>query len=82
MLRKLELIKIKMVSTQEKLRVLVTGGNQGIGFALCKQLLTEHACYVYLTSRSLKRGNHAAAQILKQFPQYSDSIHVVQLDVS
>ena len=31
--------------------VLVTGGNTGIGFALCRQLAADHGCHVYLGSR-------------------------------
>lgn len=33
-------------------RVLVTGGNTGIGLALCRQLSVDHGCHVILGSRS------------------------------
>jgi len=46
-------------------RIVVTGGNSGIGFALCKQLVTEHGCHVYLGSRSLERGTDAVNKIKK-----------------
>jgi len=36
--------------------VLVTGGNAGIGLALCKLLAVEDGCYVYMGTRSLERG--------------------------
>ena len=37
-------------------KVVVTGGNSGIGLALCEQLATENGCYVYMGSRSAERG--------------------------
>ena len=37
-------------------RVLVTGGNSGIGRALCRQLAVEEGCSVLLGSRSEARG--------------------------
>jgi len=46
-------------------RIVVTGGNSGIGLALCKQLVTEHGCHVYLGSRSLERGTDAVNNIKK-----------------
>eukprot|EP00931_Biecheleriopsis_adriatica_P107329 TRINITY_DN8167_c0_g2_i1.p1 TRINITY_DN8167_c0_g2~~TRINITY_DN8167_c0_g2_i1.p1 ORF type:complete len:269 (-),score=44.08 TRINITY_DN8167_c0_g2_i1:57-863(-) len=39
--------------------VFVTGGNSGIGLALCKQLATEDGYYVFMGSRSLERGQEA-----------------------
>jgi len=47
-----------MESTQAR-KVLVTGGNSGIGYALCKQLILEDNCYVYMGSRSQERGQKA-----------------------
>jgi NAD(P)-dependent dehydrogenase (short-subunit alcohol dehydrogenase family) len=45
------------MNTTEKRRVIVvTGGNTGIGYALCKLLMTEDNCFVYLGSRSIERG--------------------------
>lgn len=37
-------------------KVLVTGGNSGIGAALCKQLALDYGCHVIMGSRSLERG--------------------------
>ena len=37
-------------------KVLVTGGNSGIGYALCKQLILENDCYVFMGTRSQERG--------------------------
>ena len=58
--------------------ILVTGGNQGIGYALCKQLATKHNCHVYLTARNADRGNEAVSNIRK----LGGSADFIQLDVS
>ena len=59
--------------------VLVTGGNAGIGLALCKQLATEDGCHVYLCSRSRDKGIAAVQSILKTNPKAS--VELIQLDV-
>ena len=59
--------------------VLVTGGNAGIGLALCKQLATEDGCHVYLCSRSHAKGIAAVRSILKTNPKAS--VELIQLDV-
>ena len=62
--------------------ILVTGGNSGIGFALCKLLVRDHSCHVYLGSRDLARGNAALKTILDEVPaERCDKIEVVQIDV-
>ncbi len=43
--------------------ILVTGGNSGIGLALCKQLVAEHGCRVFLGSRDRQRGEKAVAAV-------------------
>ena len=63
-------------------RVFVTGGNAGIGLALCKQLASEDGCYVYMGSRSLERGAEALKSIVAQVPSCDGKIEVVQVDVS
>jgi carbonyl reductase 1 len=45
------------------MKVLVTGGNQGIGYALCKQLALEHDCHVLLSARSQQKGMDAVSKI-------------------
>lgn len=62
-------------------RILVTGGNVGIGFALCKSLTIEHGCHVYLGSRSLEKGQAAIKSIIKTAPQYEKMIELLQVDV-
>lgn len=49
--------------------VFVTGGNAGIGLALCKQLVAEHKCRVFLGARSSKKGEEAVLKILKNTPE-------------
>eukprot|EP00467_Chlorarachnion_reptans_P005567 CAMPEP_0114499110 /NCGR_PEP_ID=MMETSP0109-20121206/7236_1 /TAXON_ID=29199 /ORGANISM="Chlorarachnion reptans, Strain CCCM449" /LENGTH=282 /DNA_ID=CAMNT_0001676643 /DNA_START=18 /DNA_END=866 /DNA_ORIENTATION=- len=60
-------------------KVLVTGGNAGIGFALCKQLVTENKCHVYLCSRNEDKGKAAVAEILKASPEAK--LELVVMDV-
>ena len=43
-------------STKMSKYVLVTGGNSGIGLALCKILVKDHGCHVFLGSRNLSKG--------------------------
>ena len=62
-------------------RILVTGGNSGIGLALCKQLLVDHGCHVYLCSRSLERGQ-SAIESLALTPDVAARCTLVQLDAS
>ena len=50
-------------------RVLVTGGNKGIGRALCRQLAADHGFHVMLGSRDSKRGEEAVKSILEQSPE-------------
>lgn len=44
-------------------RVLVTGGNKGIGRALCRQLAADHGFYVLLGSRDAQRGGEFVPQL-------------------
>ena len=62
-------------------RVLVTGGNSGIGLALCKLLIRDHDCYVYLGSRDASRGATALKSIIEEVPEKADKIEVIQIDV-
>ena len=53
--------------------ILVTGGNSGIGLALCKLLIKDHSCYVYLGSRDATKGEAAMKTILEEVP---DKVHI------
>lgn len=61
--------------------ILVTGGNSGIGLALCKLLIKDHSCYVYLGSRNTSKGAAALKIILKDVADKSNFIEVIQIDV-
>lgn len=63
-------------------KVLVTGGNTGIGFALCKQLVTEHNCHVLLGARSQEKGEAAVEKIKEIANDKSGNIELVLIDVS
>lgn len=63
--------------------ILVTGGNAGIGLALCKQLTYDYGCHVYLCSRSLEKGTAAVKSIVDGKPaSCKGQCEVVQLDTS
>ena len=64
-------------------RVLVTGANKGIGFAIAEAILEKHDdTLVYLGSRDADRGHAAAAALTKTRPERQARIEVVPLDVS
>eukprot|EP00466_Bigelowiella_natans_P010601 jgi/Bigna1/134431/aug1.25_g9139 len=60
-------------------KVLVTGGNTGIGFAFCKKLAIQNKCHVYLCSRNEDKGKAAVAAILKEAPEAK--VELIVLDV-
>jgi carbonyl reductase 1 len=62
--------------------IMVTGGNAGIGFALCKQLVVEHGCRVFLGSRNADKGMDAVRDIRKALSEdCSNLIELVVVDV-
>ena len=69
-------------SSQELKRVVVTGGNQGIGYAICKLCIEKHGCYVYMGSRDEGRGKAAIEQMKKELPASDGKIEVLKVDVS
>lgn len=59
-------------------RVLVTGANKGIGLAIAKAILEDHAdTFVYLGSRDPARGKEAASGL-----GHADRVEVVAIDVA
>jgi len=70
-----------MTSERPK-KILVTGGNSGIGWALCQQLVAEHGCHVLMGSRSQERGEEALAGLRAQLPaDQRDSVETLVVDV-
>jgi NAD(P)-dependent dehydrogenase (short-subunit alcohol dehydrogenase family) len=63
-------------------RVLVTGGNKGIGKAICKKLLEDFddVC-VIIGSRNVQRGQAAVAELCNAVPGSEDRLTMVELDV-
>ena len=57
--------------------IFVTGGNDGIGLALCKLLVTQKQCFVYMGSRSMERGKAAMDSLGLQA-----NMELVQCDVT
>jgi NAD(P)-dependent dehydrogenase (short-subunit alcohol dehydrogenase family) len=65
-------------------RVLVTGGNKGIGLALVERLLREREdTHVLLGSRDAARGSAAAATLLAGAPaSWASRLEVLRIDVA
>ena len=64
-------------------RVLVTGGNKGIGLAVVECLLTERSdTVVLLGCRSSERGAAAAATLLAREPSWAARLETLQVDVN
>eukprot|EP00483_Globobulimina_turgida_P000400 UN00400 len=62
---------------------LVTGGNKGIGYAICKQLLQTQCFNVLLATRNIENGKNALTQLKKDIPDLDlNCIDLLQLDVS
>ena len=59
--------------------VFVTGGNAGIGAAICKQLVHDHGCRVFMGSRSIERGQRAIKDM--RLLDKETNISIVQCDV-
>ncbi|CAI9101766.1 OLC1v1039177C3 [Oldenlandia corymbosa var. corymbosa] len=64
---------------EQKIAV-VTGGNKGIGFEICKQL-TSQGVTVVLTARDEKKGNEALEKLLKDSGISDKNVIFHQLDV-
>ena len=66
-------------------RVLVTGGNKGIGKAICQRLLQEYNdVHVLLGSRNAERGQQAVSDIQKELGQdvCKDRLELVCIDTA
>ncbi|CAL1413767.1 unnamed protein product [Linum trigynum] len=69
-----------MAATTKRYAV-VTGGNKGIGFEICRQL-ASHGVLVVLTARDESRGLQAVQKLRDGDPALSDNIVFHQLDVA
>eukprot|EP00545_Synedropsis_sp_CCMP1620_P003376 CAMPEP_0119006594 /NCGR_PEP_ID=MMETSP1176-20130426/2396_1 /TAXON_ID=265551 /ORGANISM="Synedropsis recta cf, Strain CCMP1620" /LENGTH=269 /DNA_ID=CAMNT_0006958527 /DNA_START=109 /DNA_END=918 /DNA_ORIENTATION=- len=64
-------------------RVVVSGGNKGIGKAICQLLLEKHPdVHVILGSRDVGRGEQALQDLKKAVPGCEGRLEMVELDTS
>ena len=64
-------------------RILVTGGNKGIGRAICERLLSQYPdTYVLLGSRNLERGQQAVQAIINDIPSSQGRVQCVTIDTA
>lgn len=62
---------------------LVTGANKGIGYEIAKALLESDKPYhVFIGSRSLERGQEAATTLQKECADSSNTVEVIEVDIS
>ena len=64
-------------------RILVTGGNKGIGKAICERLLTEwpNDTYVLLGARDAARGQAAVEELVAKLG-CGDRLSMLELDTN
>ena len=63
--------------------VLVTGGNNGIGYEIVKALLqSDKAYHILLGSRSLEKAKVAIETFHKECPESTNTVEVVQVDLT
>lgn len=60
--------------------VLVTGGNGGIGYELCRQLLTDSVKHVLLGARSPDKGRAAVEKLQAENPK--GTVEFIEVDIS
>lgn len=64
-------------------RVLVTGGNKGIGLAIVRAILAEHAdAFVHLGSRDVGRGRAAVEELGRERAEWRGRVEALELDVA
>jgi len=64
-------------------RILVTGGNKGIGLAIVTAILSEHDdTFVFLGARDVGRGQAARHALISAQPLWAERITVIELDVA
>jgi len=73
----------QLVSGGHRLRVLVTGANKGIGYAMCKKILeTQSEVCVLLGARDERRGPKAVKSLLAEVPGSEGRIEFLRIDVT
>jgi short-subunit dehydrogenase len=63
--------------------VLVTGGNNGIGYEAVKALLQSSKSYhILMGSRSLEKAKIASANLQKECPETTNTFETLQVDLN
>lgn len=66
----------------DKTIVLITGGNTGIGYEVCKALYTSPQAYTILMgSRSVDKANTAIAELQKEKTESKSNIEPIQINI-
>lgn len=63
-------------------KILVTGANAGIGYALTKRLILEKGAFVYLGSRNAERGEMAVKKLIDENPEAGGKVEMLNIDVT
>ena len=64
-------------------RILVTGANKGIGYAIAERVLEEtDDSFVFLGARDADRGGAAVKSLRQPAQDRADRVHLVELDVA
>lgn len=71
------------MSSASILNILVTGGNNGIGYETVKAFFQSTKSYhVILASRSLEKAKRAIETLHKECPEATNTVGAVQLDLT
>ena len=63
--------------------ILITGGNSGIGYEAVKAFFeSEKPYHVFMSSRSLEKGEEAIDKLRQECPNASNTLELVQLDLA
>lgn len=63
--------------------VLITGGNEGIGWETVKALLESQKPYhIFMGSRSMEKAELAMEKLRKECPKVTNTVETLQVDVT